>query len=61
MKEDNLKLLQRDIDESLAAIKNMEEDLKKEVLSKDSVKEKFMFLLQKLQNLETILKSEGIL
>ncbi|MCM8709469.1 hypothetical protein M2651_00330 [Clostridium sp. SYSU_GA19001] len=61
MKEDNLKLLQKDIDEALLTIENMEEDLKKEVLSKDSVKEKFMFLSKKLQDLEAILKSEGIL
>lgn len=61
MKEDNLKLVQKDIDEALATIEDMEEDLKNETLSKDSVKEKFMFLSQKLQDLENILITEGIL
>jgi hypothetical protein len=61
MKEDNLKLVHQDIDEALATIEDMEMDLKKEVLSKDDVKEKFMFLSQKLQELENILKIEGII
>ncbi|MCM0647781.1 hypothetical protein NBE98_05245 [Clostridium swellfunianum] len=61
MKEDNLKLVHQDIDEALAAIENMEEDLKNETLSTDGVKEKFMFLSQKLQELENILKTEGII
>lgn len=61
MKEDNLKLVQQDIDEALAAIEDMEENLKNEALSKDEVKEKFIFLSQKLQELESILKTEGII
>jgi hypothetical protein len=61
MKEDNLKLVQQDIDEALATIEDMEKDLKKEALSRDDVKEKFMFLSQKLQELEDILKTEGII
>jgi hypothetical protein len=61
MKEDNLKLVQQDIDEALATIEDMEEDLKKEALTKDDVKERFIFLSQKLQQLENILKTEGIL
>jgi hypothetical protein len=61
MKEDNLKLVQQDIDEALATIEDMEEDLRNEALSKDEVKEKFMFLSQKLQELENILKTEGII
>ncbi len=61
MKEDNLKLVQQDIDEALATIEDMEENLKNEALSKDDVKEKFMFLSQKLQELENILKTEGII
>jgi hypothetical protein len=61
MKEDNLKLVQQDIDVALATIEDMEEDLKKEALSKNDVKEKFMFLSQKLQELENLLKIEGII
>jgi hypothetical protein len=61
MKEDNLKLVQQDIDVALATIEDMEEDLKNEALSKNDVKEKFMFLSQKLQELENLLKIEGII
>ena len=61
MKEYNLKLVQQDIDEALATIEDMEEDLKIKSLSNDDVKEKFMFLSQKLQQLENILKTEGII
>lgn len=61
MKEDNLKLVQKDINEALETIEAMEENLKNDDISKDNVKEKFMFLSQKLNELESILKSEGIL
>jgi hypothetical protein len=61
MKEDNLKLAQQDIDEALEAIENLEADLKNESVSKDEVKEKFVYLSEKLNKLESILKSEGIL
>ncbi|MBL4936379.1 hypothetical protein JK636_11460 [Clostridium sp. YIM B02515] len=61
MQEEKLKLLQKDIDEALETIENMEDGLKNEGLSTDVVKEKFLYLSQKLEELETILKSEGIL
>lgn len=61
MKEDNLKQVQKDINEALEAIESMEENLKSEELSKDNVKEQFLFLTQKLTELESILKSEGII
>ena len=61
MKEDNLKLAQKDIDEAVKAIEDLEEDLKSDNPSKSTVKEKFVFLSQKLQELETVLKNEGIL
>ncbi len=61
MQEEKLKLLQKDIDEALETIENMEDGLKNEGLSTDVVKEKFLYLSQKLEQLETILKSEGIL
>ncbi|ERI94287.1 hypothetical protein HMPREF1982_00921 [Clostridiales bacterium oral taxon 876 str. F0540] len=61
MQEEKLKLLQKDIDEALETIENMEDGLKNDDLSKDMVKEKFLYLSQKLEELETILKSEGIL
>lgn len=61
MKEDNLKQVHKDINDALEAIETMEENLKSEDLSKDNVKEQFLFLTQKLTELENILKLEGIL
>ncbi|MCH5139078.1 hypothetical protein JMF89_18105 [Clostridiaceae bacterium UIB06] len=61
MKETNLKLAQQDIDEALSVIESMEESLTTESLSKDTLKEKFVFLAEKVQKLESILKEEGIL
>jgi hypothetical protein len=61
MNEINLKAAQMDIEEALSAIETMEEMLKTETPSKDSIKEKFVFLSGKVQQLEDILKEEGIL
>jgi hypothetical protein len=61
MKEINLKTAQKDIEDALEAIETMEEILKTETPSKDSIKEKFVFLSGKVQQLENILKEEGIL
>lgn len=61
MKDGNLKQVQKDINEALETIELMEENLKSEDLTKDGVKEKFLFLTQKLTELENILKSEGII
>lgn len=61
MKENNLKLAQKDIDEALVTIEAMEKTLVKDDISKDSIKEKFVFLTTKIQELEQILKDEGIL
>ncbi|MBI6873144.1 hypothetical protein [Clostridium aciditolerans] len=61
MKENNLKLAQKDIDEALVTIESMEKTLVKEDLSKDDIKEKFIFLTTKIQELEQILKDEGII
>lgn len=61
MKETSLKLAQKDIDEALSVIESMEESLTNQSLSKDVLKEKFVFLAEKVQQLESILKEEGIL
>ncbi|MFL0269134.1 hypothetical protein [Candidatus Clostridium radicumherbarum] len=61
MKEDNLKQVQNDINEALETIEEMENNLNGEVLVRDDVKEKFLFLTKKLTELESILKSEGII
>lgn len=61
MKEINLKAAQQDIEDALSAVETIEEILKAETPSKDSIKEKFVFLSGKVQQLEDILKEEGIL
>lgn len=61
MKENNLKLAQQDIDEALSTIEFMEENLNKQNLPQEVLKEKFIFLAEKVQQLEMILKEEGII
>lgn len=61
MKEANLKLAQQDIDEALQAVEDMEKVIGESNLSKDMLKEKFVALSEKVQELENILKSEGII
>jgi len=60
MKEANLKLAQKEIDDALEAVDEIVTilDSNKE---KKVVKEKFLLLNSKLQELENILKEEGIL
>jgi hypothetical protein len=61
MKEKNLELAQKDIDEALNTIQYMEENLSKENLPEEIILEKFKFLTEKVYKLEVILKEEGIL
>jgi hypothetical protein len=61
MKEDNLRLAQKDIDEALSTIESMEKSLSEEALPKQDIKEKFIFLSTKVKKLEEILIEEGIL
>ncbi|WP_024614140.1 hypothetical protein [Clostridium sp. Ade.TY] len=61
MREENLKLVQQDIDEALKTVEALEEGIDKDEISKDDIKEKFLSLNNKLQQLEDILKNEGIL
>jgi hypothetical protein len=61
MKESNLKAAQQDIEDAITAIEEMEKEIGSKDLSKDEIKEKFVFLSDKLQKLESILKDEGIL
>lgn len=61
MKDTNLKLAQQDIDEALSVIETMEATIDDENMSNHSIKEKFIFVSEKLRQLELILKEEGIL
>ena len=60
MEESKLKLAQLEVDEALKTV----EDIEKVIdcyESKEFLKEKFITLSQKVQELEDILKTEGIL
>ena len=62
MKDSNLKLAQNDIDEALKAVEEMEACITIDNdSSKQELKEKFVQLTNKVQRLEHILKSEGII
>lgn len=62
MKDSNLKLAQNDIDEALKAVEEMEACITVDNdSSKKELKEKFVQLTNKVQRLEDILKSEGII
>lgn len=61
MKEANLKLAQEDIEAALEAVEDIENFINDESLEKDVLKQKFVALSEKVQQLENLLKIEGIL
>ena len=61
MKEANLKLSQEDINAALEAVEDIEKVINDESVEKDVLKEKFVALSEKVQQLENLLKTEGIL
>lgn len=61
MDEANLKIAQQDIEDALKTVEEIEKVANDATLSKDSIKEKFVCLNEKVKNLEAILKIEGIL
>ncbi|MEG0774150.1 hypothetical protein [Clostridium sp.] len=61
MKEQNLKLAQKDIDDALLTIEELEKSLKENSISDNIIKENFLELSRKMQEIEDILKEEGIL
>lgn len=61
MKESNLKLAQQDIEEALQTVGDMEKIIDGNTVPKEILKEKFIALTDKVQELEDILKTEGIL
>ena len=61
MNEDNLKLAQQEVENALKAVENLEQILDSNELSKEVLKEQFVSLTKKGQDLESILKTEGIL
>lgn len=61
MNESNLKLAQKDIDDALKTVEDMEICINDNGLEKTVLKEKFMTLSEKVQQLEDLLKNEGII
>ena len=61
MKEANLKLAQEDINAALEAVEDIEKVINDESVEKDVLKEKFVALSEKVQQLENLLKTDGIL
>lgn len=61
MNESNLKLAQQDIEEALQTVGDMEKIIDSNEVPKEILKEKFITLTDKVQELENILKTEGIL
>ena len=61
MKESNLKLSQKDIDEALKAVEEMESYINEGKEKNNLLKEKFITLTEKVQKLENLLRTEGIL
>ena len=61
MKEANLKLAQEDINAALEAVEDIEKVINDESVEKDVLKEKFVALSEKVQQLENLLKTECIL
>lgn len=61
MKESNLKLAQKDIDEALKAVEEMESYINEGKKKNNLLKEKFITLTEKVQKLENLLRTEGIL
>lgn len=61
MKESNLKLAQKDIEDALKAVEEMENCINQGTEKNNILKEKFMTLTEKVQKLENLLKTEGIL
>lgn len=61
MEEKYLELAKKDIEEALKLVEDMELVLNEDDAPKGIIKEKFNFLSKKVQELENILKQEGIL
>lgn len=61
MKENTLNLAQRDIDEALSVIESLEKAIISDNSQNQVLKDKFHLLYDKVNELENILKSEGII
>lgn len=61
MNDSNLKMAQQDVEEALKTVEDMEKFINDDDSSKEQLKEKFISLTDRVQKLEDLLKSEGII
>jgi len=61
MKENNIELAQKGIDDALETIEALEKTIKENPLPRNVLKESFHILSKKVDEIEDILKNEGIL
>ena len=61
MKENNLELAQKDSDAALSTIEKLEQGIRQNAISEDFVKKNFVELSKKLQDIESLLKEEGLI
>ena len=61
MDDNKIKLAQKDIDDALSTVESMEKCINESTLTNEEIKEKFMTLSEKVQQIEDILKTEGII
>ena len=61
MNDSNLRIAQRDVEEALKTVEDIEKFINDTEFSKEILKEKFICLSDRVQSLENILKSEGII
>lgn len=61
MNESNLKQAQKEIDEALSTIEKLEETIQNDSISDEIIKQNFLSLSNKVREIETVLKNEGIL
>lgn len=61
MNELSLKLAQKDIDEALKVVEEIQKELGVPKLPELKIKTKFLYLSEKVEQLENLLKKEGII
>lgn len=61
MDDNKIKLAQKDIDDALSTVESMEKCINESTLTNEEIKKKFMTLSEKVQQIEDILKTEGII
>lgn len=61
MDDNKIKLAQKDIDDALSTVEAMEKCINESTLTNEEIKKKFITLSEKVQQIEDILKTEGII